>query len=375
MKTTQIYEIVNDTVSEITGKVDLLKENLSNLVDVGNEMLNVSSAEIIGGVLTNKVGRIIFNAKKYSGRAPSVYNDKWEYGSIKQKISFKLPKATENESWQLVDGSSYDPNVYHDPQADTKYWNEMTTFEVPFSMTELMIKQSFSNASEMGSFLSGLMMYIENGMTIQTDALIMRTINNFTAEVISKNNANQVYHLLTLYNATHTEQLTAATALENPDFIRFFTYEITTIIPRLNVMSVLFNVEGKERYTATEDLHIVMLSDIMSRANIYLQSDVFHNELTQLPNAESVTYWQGSGKTYAFDDISKIDVVTSTGKQVSQSGILAVMFDDNALGVDCFNKRTTQNYNPKAEFTNYWFKQDARYFNDLGENFVVFVLD
>ena len=50
----------------------------------------------------------------------------------------------------------------------------------------------------------------------------------------------------------------------------------------------------------------------------------------------------------------------------------ARFFDRDALGVMNNNQRVTTQYNPKAEFTNYFYKKDARYFNDLNENFVVF---
>ena len=48
------------------------------------------------------------------------------------------------------------------------------------------------------------------------------------------------------------------------------------------------------------------------------------------------------------------------------------MFDRDALGVMNYNSRVTTNYNGKAEFTNYFYKRDARYFNDFNENFVTF---
>ena len=119
-------------------------------------------------------------------------------------------------------------------------------------------------------------------------------------------------------------------------------------------------------------LHVVMLADFKKSANVYLQSDVFHDSFTELPNADVVPYWQGSGESYAFDDISAINIKTASGATVDASGILCVMFDRDALGVTNLDRRVTTNYNPKAEFYNNWYKFDAGYFNDTNENFVVF---
>ena len=119
-------------------------------------------------------------------------------------------------------------------------------------------------------------------------------------------------------------------------------------------------------------LHVVMLADFKKAANVFLQSDVFHDTLTELPNADIVPYWQGSGQGYGFTDISSINIKTASGSNVTASGILGVMFDRDALGVTNLDRRVTTNYNPKAEFYNNWYKFDAGYFNDTNENFVVF---
>ena len=141
---------------------------------------------------------------------------------------------------------------------------------------------------------------------------------------------------------------------------------------RLSKISTLFNVEGKERFTSADYLHVVLLSDFAKAADAYLQSDTYHNEFTKLPNAETVPYWQASGTGYDFDSVSKIDVKTASGNTVSQTGILGVMFDRDALGVTNLDRRVTTHYNAKAEFYSNWYKFDAGYFNDLSENFVVF---
>ena len=115
-----------------------------------------------------------------------------------------------------------------------------------------------------------------------------------------------------------------------------------------------------------------MLADFKKAANVFLQSDVFHDSFTELPNADVVPYWQGSGTGYSFNDISSINITTASGNVINASGILGVMFDHDALGVTNLDRRVTTNYNPKAEFYNNWYKFDAGYFNDTNENFVVF---
>ena len=375
MEVKQIHEVVNGALQETLGNEVVLLEDLSNVVEMGQAVFNASAAHIFNKNLVNRIGRLNFEAFEYTGRAPSVYMDGWEYGSIRQKITFVLAEATENESWELQNGASYDPNIFTEPKVEVQYFNGKTTFEVPISITEEMIKQSFASAQELNALVSGIFLYIQNTLTIATDNLVMRTINNFIGETVHDNNEVRCVKLITKYNeANPDDQVTLDDCLRNLNFIKYMSFILKLYNSRIKVMSTLFNIGGKERFTTADRTHLVMLDVVKAAADVYLQSDTFHNELTALPNAEEVPYWQGSGKGYELEDVSKIHVKTSAGNTVEQTGVAAIMFDRYALGVSCLNKRTTTNYNGKAEFTNYWFKQDAQYFNDINENFVVFLL-
>ena len=169
-------------------------------------------------------------------------------------------------------------------------------------------------------------------------------------------------------------QLDVNTALTTKAFTRFAAYIMSLYADRLQTISTLFNVGGKERFTPKDSLHTVLLSDFASAVKAFLYSDTYHPENVLLPPAETVASWQATGKDYSFANVSKIDVKSSGGASVSISGVLGVMFDRDALGVTNLDKRVTTNYNAKAEFFNNYFKFDAGYFNDANENFVVFFI-
>ena len=376
----QVYNLVNQATTEILGEVDVLKEDLTNVVDIGTSILNANAMDEYVRSLVNHIGKVIFVNRPYRGNVPSVLMDGWEFGSICEKISGDLPDATENETWSLEDGQSYDPNIFYKPSVEAKFFNKRTTFEIPMSFTERQVKQSFSNAEQLNAFISMLYNEIEKAMTVKVDALIMRTIDNMIGETVYDEMPAGTYtgtsvkavNLLYLYNQRFSKNLSAVNSITDPDFIRFAVYTIGMYEKRLSKISKLFNVGGKARFTPAELMHIVLHSDFMASAGVYLYSDVYHNEFVALPNAESVPYWQGSGDDYAFTETSKIDITTASGHDISFTGIIGVMFDRDALGVTNMNKRVTTNYNAKAEFFNNWYKSDAGYFNDLNENFVVF---
>lgn len=378
MKVTQLKDIVNSVTGEVLGKTDVVNDDLSNLVDVGNEIFDTDNVDNYVKKLIDRIGQVIFVNRLYAGGVPSVLMDSWEYGSVVEKISADLPEADENDSWNLQNGQTYSQDTFYQPKVSAKFFNSKVTFDVKLSFTTQQVKESFSNVNELNGFISMLETGVKNSMTVKLDGLIMRTINNMTGQILNSANGLQKVNLLTEYNTASGQTLTANKALMDKDFLKFASLTIKKYQARITKMSTLFNAGGKARFTTTDNLHTVLLSDFADSAEVYLLSDTYHNDTVSLPNHETVPYWQGSGKSYAFNDISKIDVKIDAGnktpKQVTQTGILGVMFDTNALGVSNLNQRTTTSYNARAEFYTNYYKMDAGYFNDLNENFVVFYI-
>ena len=396
MELKQIYTLINNVSGEVLGKTDIVTEDLTGIVDLGEEVFNQNAVDNYVKSLVNHIGKVIFVNRPYAGKVPSVLMDAWEFGSVLEKISADVPEAEENDTWNLTDGTSYDQDVFHKPTVTAKFFNSKVTFEVPVSITERQVKESFSNAAQLNGFISMIYAAVEKSMTIKADALIMRTINNMIAETVladaqafgataagdmagadlSSASTSRCVNLLKLYNdkTGASTKLTAAKAITDPDFIRFASYVMGTYADRLQSISTVFNVGGKERFTPKDMLHVVLLSDFAKAAQTYLYSDTFNRGDVLLPQAETVPFWQGSGQNYEFASTGNINIKESGGKTVEISGVLGVMFDRDALGVCNLDRRVTTNYNAKAEFFNNYYKFDAGYFNDTNENFVVFFI-
>ena len=377
MKVTQIKDLVNSSLKEVNGSSQLLKEDLSNVVDIGKELLNNDDVDNFVKKLVDRVGKTVFNDRVYQGSAPSVLMDSWEYGSVVEKIDSDLPKVEENDSWKLEDGKSYDQDIFYQPKVSAKFFNSKTTFDIPMSFTKTQVESAFNSPAELNSFISMLMVKTQNAMTVNLDGLIMKTINNFTANVINAKKGMQVVNLLDMYNKTAQTKVTVDNALTSSDFIKFANLMINTYRDRLTKMSTLFNQAGLNKFTPVDNQHLVILSDLASASKVYLESDTYNQDNVKISNYDTVPYWQGSGTTYNFKDTSKIDIAIKDGaqtKEVIQTGILGVLFDTSALGVSCQNPRTTTAVNARAEFYTNFNKYDAMYYNDLNENFVVFMI-
>lgn len=386
MEVKQIFSLMNAVSKEVLGTTDLVKEDLTGIVDMGTAVFNQNALDNYVKSLVNHIGKVIFVNRPYTGKVPSVLMSAWEFGSVLEKISADIPEAQENESWNLTDKQEYKQDVFYKPAVTAKFFNSKVTFEVPVSITERQVKESFSSAEQLNGFLSMIYSAVDKSMTIKIDALVMRTINNMVAETLnadktafggdtvdySSASTVRCVNLLKLYNDKTGESLAADKCITNPDFIRFASYQMGLYADRMGSISTLFNVGGKDRFTPSDMLHTVLLSDFAKAAQTYLYSDTYNKEQVLLPKAETVPSWQGTGTDYDFESVSTINVKSSSGADVNISGVLGVMFDRDALGVSNLDRRVTTNYNAKAEFFNNYYKFDAGYFNDTNENFVVF---
>lgn len=392
MNVEQIYQVVNTVTTEVLGESAIVNEDLSNIVDVGQTIANLGSAafENYTRTLIDHIGRVVFVNRPYAGSAPSVLMDAWEYGSILEKIQADMPTAQANDSWQLTDGQTYVQDTFRKPNVSAKFFNNRTTFETQMSFAERQVKSAFDSVSQLNAFFSMLDTAIYNGQTVKTDALIMRTINNAIATTIANSFGNgtgtgystgtsvKAVNLLYMYNQNYPDAKinTLAEAMSSDRFIRFASYNMALYVDRMRKLSTLFNIGGKARFTPQDRLHFVMLNDFAKAADVYNQSDTFHEQFTALPNAETVPYWQGSGTNYDLNSITGINVSIDNGgdnaTNIVATGILGVMFDRDALGVCNQDRRVTTHYNARAEFFNNWYKVDAQYFNDFNENIVVF---
>ncbi len=384
MQVEQIYNLINTITEENLGDSIVVAEDLSNIVDIGEQIENVMGFDNYVRSLIDHVGRMVFVDRVYGGRAPSVLVDGWEYGSILEKISVALPEAQENEVWELQDGQSYDPNVFKKPNVTAKFFNDRITFDIQLSITTKQVKSSFDNVTQLNAFVSMLYTSVNNSATVKTDALIMRAINNMIGETLYSEFPSGTYtgvsgvkavNLLKLYNDTLPSGETPLTKddfMHSPDAIRHSIYVFKNYIDRIKVMSTLFNMGGMERFTPDDRLHVVMLSEFANSADVFLQSDTFNEQYTALPRAERTVYWQGSGIDYDFDSTSAIKIQTSGGHTIDASGIIAVMFDRDALGVANIDRYVTSQYNAKGDFTNNFYHYTQGMWNDGNENFVVF---
>lgn len=379
MKITQVYELVNDLYKEFVGSEEVKTADMTNVVDMGKEVVDATDVEPLYKTIASKVGKTKFVDRPYESRAPRIQKDAYEFGSILEKIDSDIPEAIQNESAMLQDGTSYDNQIYTASKVHSKYFTDKDTFQIPLSKQDKYIKGAFTSETKLAGFFSMLESGVQKGKGVRMDQLIKSTIATAIGEIIKNGKETQKIHLLSEYNTEHGTTLTAEQALKDESFLRDLSVKYKLTAGRMGELNVVYNEGGRPRQTPKGKLHAVMLDEVARKLEAYLYNanGQFGNEYLKVEDIDTCSFWQGGAEGgYKWADISKIDVkLPESGEVVTQSNVVGILFDDEAIVVSNEDDRVTSFYNAAAEFVNLWYKFDASYLIDTNEQIVVFVLD
>lgn len=385
MNVKQIANILNTTiVPETVGESAVVNEDLSNIVDVGRQITESAAFgdnfDNLFKKLVNRIGKVIFDDRPYTSKAPNILKDSWEYGSALEKARCELPESTDSAEWTLAslnNGDSIDPFVINKPDLTVKLFNNKSTFTVPLTFGRKQVKESFTSAEDINRLFAMIENRIIMAQTMNVDAMAQRCVNNLIANKIHDN--KNIVNLLALFKTeTGDTTLTAAHALTNGDFLRFAAKTIALYKAYLATASTLYNDEGYITFTPEDRQKFVVLTEFAKAMDFYSYSDTYHENFVTMDGYTEMPYWQGSGTDNSFASHSTINLkaVDMSGNDftANQTGIVGVLFDEQAALICCEDYETEAIYNPRGKYTNYFYSYDVSYMNDTAENCVVFII-
>ena len=389
---TQIYSIVNDAAADALGKnVGVTKLDTTNFVSLGKQLSDMSLLDGWFGALAKRISKTVLFARTYEGKRRSVLRDEQEWGAFIQKIYYKMPSASENDTWEdkpvasgddagkYKQASPYD--VDESVEVKALIFGGKGTWTIEVVRPLIQIKQAFLSESAMFAFVDGIYVTIDNSFKLEEERLEALAVNTGMALAISRGNAINV---LNLYNALHDDApITKEEALTNAELMRVVSKKIADIIGQMKNISVAFSPFEWETFTPQDKLVVEILEQYANAADVYLEADTFHRELVALKNYEKVSFWQSSGKNYDFDDTSKIYIKNSqlqvadvyASDTVEQDGIIAYIHDLEAVACCFYDKRTWEMVNPRSEVLIHGDKAEKGYAVDGNANAIVLYLE
>lgn len=374
----QIYSIVNSVASQSMGSAAISAVDASSFIALGNSVLSSqTNTDAYLNTLVDRIGKTIFSIRAYQAADRDIVREPFEYGCILQKIYVDMPEARVNNSWN-IGAQNYTPEFAPviKPTVKQKLFNAISTWEVAVTIPDEILKTAFTSETAMAVFIDAIFTAMENMMQLAMENNINITRAAFIARKLNANNTCGAINLLANYNELTSGSLTVATCLRDLGFLKYASQQIKLWTDRMVKMSTLFNDEAGYKRHTPKDLQVLdVLADFATSSDIYLQANTYHDELVKMPYYNVVPYWQGSGEGYAFANTSAVNIKIDANTTVNKSGVLAVLFDHDAMGVTIKDRRATTERNNHDEYTNYYNKANIGYFNDMSENGIVFYIE
>lgn len=368
MAVKQIYDIVNSVNKQTMGVTDLTVVDEQGLISLGDTVLSTNGlADTWLNSLAQRIGRTIISFREYKSKYSDMVLDNLQWGNIVQKIKVSMPEATKDESYDLVNGKSVDMYKVANPKVKQSFFTTETPYQFFVTVKRTQLEEAFTSETSMNGFIGAIYGEVQNAIELSLESLARNCINNFIGE---KFKAEKTINLLSLYNTETGKNLTSTTCLHDREFLAFCVSRIKLYSRYLENMSTKFNDGTQTRHTPKSLQHLRVLEDFESRLETVVQYQAFKDGYVKLENYHTTSFWQ------SLDKPDQINVkVSSDGTAIQKRGIIAIMYDRDALGLykkDSWNSTTP--FNSAGGYYNTYYHHKELYFNDLSENFVVFVI-
>lgn len=377
----QLYTVLNAVAAQALGTAAVTVTDTRSMIALGDAVLSSSdNKDAFVGALMDRIGRTIVSMRVYdpAGIDPLIKKP-FEYGCVLQKIYVDLEDANPNNEWN-IGAQDYTPAFapVFKPDVRQKLFNALNAWEYDWTVPDNILKTAFISEENMHSFFTAQVVAMDNSLklSLENAANLVRATG---AAYHIENAGATAINLLAEYLTIHSSStLTASDCLYDQDFLRYAAMRILNVTKYMRKMSRIWNLEGFARHTDTDYAVVTLLQDFDSAESMYLQADTFHNELVALKGYNVVPYWQGAGNAgNNFANASKIAVKIKDGassKDVTQTGVVAIVHDIEAIGTTLYEIEQSSQRNNKDRYTDFFNHANIGYFFDPSENFVVFYI-
>ena len=387
----QSAAVLTSLAAQATGETGLTVTDLSSYISVGQKVLRTGYDPLNIGISQMSSKTIFARRDDIPDTLSSLDRDTIEWGAITRKVN-AIQQGVENSGvYSLTDGA-HDPDMF-DVRKPKLWQSNFYGFDVwadHVSVTRQQLKNAVLNPADMGRLLDLVIGTKADEMRLARVAFRRATISNMIGALKAMNNANQVRHLLTEYNAATDQSLDAESVKQGanyPNFIRWAYAQIAKVSDMLEEPSSMYHLnptEGKIlRHTpkALQRLYIYAgaLHEVDAQVlAVTFNADKVANKLPAI--TERVNFFQSIQTPDAVNVnpayIGADGAVVASPTAQNVTNIFALLADRDALGVNFYDSTVDVSpYEAAGKYYNYWYHDGHRYYNDVTENAVLFLLD
>lgn len=381
----QCATLLNAINQQATGRTGITPTNTAEFVSMATTTLAAGYDPVINAI-SQVLSKTVFSVRPYNRKFKGLFMDAQRWGNHIRKLQVVDRDAENDSRMTLEDGVAVDQQTVKKPVVVQTNFYGANVYQRSITIFRDQLDCAFSGPEEFGRFVSMLMQNISDQMEQDHENMARQCLANFIGAKVKADTGN-VIHLVTEYNDVTGLSLDSNTVKKPENFVPFMKWaysRIKTVSDMLSERSVKYhmNITGKpiSRHTPKEKQKLYMYAANVNEVEASVLSSVYHDGYLKGLDYETVSFWQsietpmGINVTPSYINETGEAVIADTA--VNQSNILGVLFDEEAAGVTTVNQWTAPApFNARGGYQNTFWHYTDRYFNDLTENGVVFLLD
>lgn len=393
----QCSSVLNSLVQQATGRASVISTE-ADFVSVAQLALNLGR-DVIFNAISDVLAKSIFAIRPYSASMGGLEKSLPQWGAYMRKFNIVASDWKDDDAYAypvtydatetdpMGTGLSVDPWIINKREFIQTNFLGQSVFSDHYTVFEDQLETAFRSSEEFGQFLSMLTVDMSNKIELAKENLSRGLVSNFIGGLIAENNTSRVIHLLTEYNALTGGSYDAESIMLPANFSAFMKWayaRIASVASLFREMSVKFqttiNSKPVPKHTPYERQKMYMLNQDKYALDARVLADTYHDSYLRYADVETINFWQGIETpdkiivkpTYT----NTSGVVTTAGSAITQTGIFALLFDEDAMGWSMIHQRVYPTpINPRGEYRNLWYHMRLRCFSDNCEKAVVFLLD
>ena len=381
----QLSTVLNSIASQATGKAQITPVNTNEFVSLAQTTLKTGYDPVLSAV-SQVLSRTIFSNRPYSAKFRGLMADSIRYGNHVRKLQVADGTFRDDDRYGLTDGYSVDQQIVCKPNVLQTNFYGTNVWEKCLTIFKDQLDCAFSSEEEFRRFISMTQQNVVDMLEQGREVTARASLANFIGAKIEADEDN-VIHLVTEFATEFGIEDGDEDTVLTTHFVEFMKWafaRIKTISDRMTERSIIYhmNITDKaiSRHTPYSMQKFYLYSPIINQIDSTVLSSVYNDQYLRMADHEKVNYWQSildpAKISVVPNYISSSGAVTVAESAVVQDMVFGILFDEEAIGYTTINQWSQPApFNARGGYTTIWWHESHRYWNDLTENAVVFLLD
>ena len=381
----QCATLLNAINRQATGQDNIAPTNTAEFVTLATSTFKAGYNNIVDAI-SQVLSKTVFSVRPYSRKFSGLFMDATRWGNHVRKLQVVDKAANDDDRFTLADGASVDQQTVNKPVVLQTNFYGANVYQRSITIFKDQLDTAFSSPEEFGRFIVMVLQNVSDLIEKDHENMARMALVNYIGAKVKSDGGN-VIKLVTKYNDVTGLNLTAETVRQPANFVPFMKWAwayIKTISDLMTERSTKFHVNIDEkpisRHTPKDKQKLYMYAADVNNIEASVLSSVFHDGYLKEMDYETVNYWQSIETPMGIH--AKVGYIDATGnaqtsdENITVSNILGVLFDEDAVGVTTVNSwSSSAPFNARGGYTNTFWHFTDRYYNDLTENGVVFLME